>query len=97
MRLIWVRRETEYFLIGDWTTQITLMVLAFLSLCRTPQILGERAAGQVFREDTEPDQQEAREDGVKRQRSQSRARFLAELRAPFFSAASASDRSLGQS
>jgi hypothetical protein len=36
MRLIWVRRETEYFLRGDWTTQITLIALAFSALCRTP-------------------------------------------------------------
>src|ERR1700749_802397 len=27
MRLIWVRRETEYFLRRDWTTQITLIRL----------------------------------------------------------------------
>jgi hypothetical protein len=48
MRLIWVEREAEYFLTEDWTAQITLNALAFLALCRTPQILGERAAGQGF-------------------------------------------------
>jgi len=25
MQVIWVRREREYFLIEDWTTQITLI------------------------------------------------------------------------
>jgi len=38
--VIWVRREAEYFLKQDWTTQITLKVLAFLPTSRTPQISG---------------------------------------------------------
>jgi hypothetical protein len=29
MRLIWVKRETEYFSKEDWTAQITLIALAF--------------------------------------------------------------------
>jgi hypothetical protein len=30
MQVIWVRRERKYFLMEHWTTQITLMALAFL-------------------------------------------------------------------
>jgi hypothetical protein len=33
--LIWLKREAVYFSLEDWTTQITLMVLAFLSSRRT--------------------------------------------------------------
>jgi hypothetical protein len=33
--LIWLKREAEYFLKKDWTTQITLMVLAFLPSSRS--------------------------------------------------------------
>lgn len=38
MRLIWVKRETENFLRGDWTTQITLIARTFSALCRTPAL-----------------------------------------------------------
>ena len=31
MQVIWVRSETENFLRGDWTAQITLIALAFLA------------------------------------------------------------------
>ena len=34
--VIWGKRETEYFFVGDWTTQITLNALAFFVLSRTP-------------------------------------------------------------
>jgi hypothetical protein len=34
MQVIWVGREREYFLTEDWTTQITLMTLGFLSRSR---------------------------------------------------------------
>ena len=37
MDLIWVKREAIYFLRGDWTTQITLIVQAFFALRRTPE------------------------------------------------------------
>jgi len=40
LEVIWVRREAEYFLKQDWTTQIALKVLAFLPTSRTPQISG---------------------------------------------------------
>ncbi len=43
--LIRVRREQENFCNRDWTTRITLMVLAVLSSRRTPEIFGERAVG----------------------------------------------------
>jgi hypothetical protein len=36
MQLIWVRRERKYFLTWDWTTQITLIALAFLPSRRAP-------------------------------------------------------------
>jgi hypothetical protein len=33
MRLIWVKRETENFLTGDWTTQITLIRFNKTAFC----------------------------------------------------------------
>ena len=36
------------FLKQDWTTQITLKVLAFLPSRRTPEVFGERPVGQGF-------------------------------------------------
>ena len=55
MRLIWVKRGTEYFLRGDWTTQITLIALAFSALCRTSQIVGQRPVRQRFGQMQPPD------------------------------------------
>jgi hypothetical protein len=43
MRLIWVKRKTENFSMGDWTDGIRLIALTFLTLCRASQILGEGA------------------------------------------------------
>jgi hypothetical protein len=34
--VIWIAHEGINFLIWDWTTQISLMALAFLPFCRTP-------------------------------------------------------------
>jgi hypothetical protein len=34
MQMIWLGWEGKYFLTRDWTTQITLMALPFLSFCR---------------------------------------------------------------
>jgi hypothetical protein len=36
MQVIWARRERKYFLMEDWTTQITLMALGFLLSGRMP-------------------------------------------------------------
>jgi hypothetical protein len=40
--------KAENFFEKDWTTQISLKVLAFSPLCRTPEIVGERAIRQGF-------------------------------------------------
>lgn len=41
--VIWGNREAEYFYERDWTTQITLIVLAYFLSRRAPDIFGERA------------------------------------------------------
>jgi len=43
--LIWVKRKAEYFFEKDWTGQIRLKALAYLSFWRMLQVVGESTSG----------------------------------------------------